>query len=562
MPTPRGIRTIDPLSVGSGARLRELIKLPYWLAVGFLSFRGIFRNPLITLSVLFGFYLWYKWGSFISGNGAGFIGTVTWGFILSVMTILIIWGGTIGAYWVSLGGRWETAWWYYKLRSNWRHAIVSVGLKSREGKHIPRYYRVRPVKNGLRYNVNMVIAGRVISDLQAEIEDMAQILSARSAQMFPLKKVGHARVVMLWKQDVSIPVEPDTPLSEKTERALAGDHTRVVFGRVAGAAADAILSLRSSILIVGLSLSGKSNILRTIFHRLIQQHIPHKLYVVDDAGGVELTELEGYPETIGYVDMADEADKLIKKAYKDMLGRREAMRKLGINRVTISEQFPLCIIMIDELLLLGEQIKKVPDSELSKILAVGSKFGFIVIGLSQLSQVDAIGRIRDLFPQKVCLATDNADMTDAALGKGAEAAGAKCSEIPLSTPGVGYYKTEGIKGFTKFQGFSATGPLLNVTFQTSKRAHNANRKCARYKYYNVVGKPLYIGKAFDPEGRAKKHAATKLWWSQVDHTRTIIDWYVNEEEALKAETAAIVVEKPMYNQMKQVGETYQGEDAA
>jgi hypothetical protein len=553
MATTRGIRTIDPLSVGSGARMRELIKLPYWLAVSWLALRGVFRNPLITLSFLVGFYLWYKWGVFTS--------SIIWGFVLSLLTVLLIWAGTIGTYWVVLGGRWQTGYWYYKLRTSWRHAITNVGLRSRDNKLIPRYYRVRPVKGGLRFNVNMTIGGRVINDLRAEADDLAEIIGARRVQVFPLKRVGHARVVLLWEEEQVFSVgDMSEDMSSKARESIEGDYTRIAFGKTG--MGEAYLSLMLSIFIAGLSTSGKSNILKAIFRRLITQKIPHELYVIDPAGGVELTELEHYPHTLAYADMPNKADAIVEKAYKDMLARKEAMRRRGVNRIWPSNEFPLRVVLIDELLILGDEIKKVPESKLSQILAVGSKFAYVVIALSQLSQVDATGRIRSLFPQRICLSTDSADMTDACLGKGAEAAGAKCSEIPLSAKGVGYYKNQAGKGFTRFKAGEVVGSLVDVDEKSHIRPVLTNRRCAHYRYYDINGRLLYTGKAFDPEKRAKQHAASKLWWGHIDHTRTKIDWYNTEEDALRAEDYAIANEHPLHNVKGQRAKNWTGEPAA
>jgi S-DNA-T family DNA segregation ATPase FtsK/SpoIIIE len=100
---------------------------------------------------------------------------------------------------------------------------------------------------------------------------------------------------------------------------------------------------------------------------------------------------------------------------------------------------------------LGPILKKGFDSPLGEILTKGRKFGFIVWGCSQLSQKDVIGDVRDLFPQRICLAVPSADLTDAVLGAGAESDGARCSQIPTDTPGVGYMFKNGVRGFIKFR---------------------------------------------------------------------------------------------------------------
>lgn len=531
----RAVRTVDPLSVGSGARVQELFKLPRWFAVTVILSRGIFRHYLFVLSMAVGIYLWFMWSMALGGIG------ILWGLPLAILSVVVIWMATIGAYWVLLGGRWQTAWWYLQLRRKWRHAVINVGLRSRDTHSIPVFSRVRPVKGGLKMRVNMAKAGRGVNDLRAEADDLAEVIGAQRNQVYPLKP-GKAVYVLLWTPEPTFEVSSLDNLSDKAREAVEGDHTQITFGKTG--AGDAVLSLLLSVFIGGLSNSGKSNIVRAIFHGIIRQKVPHEFYVIDPAGGVELSELEHYPHTLAYSDMPDKAEAVIKKAHKDMFARKEAMAG-KTNKITISHENKLRIIIIDELLLLGEQIKKVPESELSQIIAVGRKFGYVVIALSQLTQVDATGRIRDLFPQKICLATENSDMTDACLGKGAEANGAKCSEISLSQPGVGYYKNTTGKGFTRFRAAEAQGSMLSDADPVNYI--NENRRCAVYKYYNLVSRALYFGNAYSPEQRAKQHAASQLWWAHVDHTRTVIEWYKNKQEAEEVETRYIEEEHPIHN---------------
>jgi predicted GIY-YIG superfamily endonuclease len=539
---PRAVRTVDPLSVGSGARVQELFKLPRWFAVTVILCRGVFRHYILTLSIIVGFYLWFQWAILFELGSL----EIVWSLVLAIFSVIFIWMATIGTYWVILGGRWQTAWWYWQLRRKWRHAVTNVGLKSRDGHSVPMFDRVRPVKGGLKMRVNMAKAGRGVNDLRAEADDLAEVIGAQRNMVHALKP-GKAVYVLLWTPEPTFAVSTLETMSDKAKEEIEGDHTKIVFGKTA--VGDAVLSLLLSVFIGGLSNSGKSNIVRAIFHALIRQKIPHELYVADPAGGVELSELEHYPHTLAYVDMPNKVEDLIKKAHKDMFSRKAALNATpGVNKITVSYENPLRIILIDELLLLGEQIKKVPDSELSQIIAVGRKFGYVVIALSQLTQVDATGRIRDLFPQKICLATENADMTDACLGKGAEANGAKCSEISLDQPGVGYYKNTVGKGFTRFRAAEAQGSLLNAGGEAAPTpSYDATRRCAVYKYYNIAGKALYFGNAYDPEERAKQHAGSKLWYSHIDHTRTKIEWYANKKEAEAAETEAIKAEHPIHN---------------
>lgn len=526
---PRPVRTVDPLSIGSGARLQELFKVPRWFAVTVLVARGVFRQWQLTLSFLLFVVLWIYIGSFM------------WSWIL----VLLLWVVIIGSYWVFMGGGLKTGWWYWQLHRKWRHAMLGVGLKSREGGLIPRIRKVRPIKGGLRMDVNMTCAGRILNDLRAEAEDIAEIIGARRVQVHQVKKIGYGRLVLLWTSE---PVINATALDEYVENVPDdgyGDYSKLVIGKTGSG--PAVLSLMLSILIAGLSNSGKSTLLRALFHTVIRNRIPHELYVIDPAGGVELGELEHYPYTLAYCEDPDDAERVIKKAHADLKTRRLQMKAKGNRKITPSDEWPLRIILIDEMLMLPKGQLDDIRSELGTITTTGRKACTVVVGLTTLAQVDAIGRIRDAFSQRVCLATPSPEATDAALGKGAEAAGAKCSEIPTNMNGVGYYKNPDGRGYTRFRTADIPGSLLSGVEGVDTVSPNKNRKCARYRYYDVTNRALYIGKSFNPEKRAKQHAASALWYSHIDHTRTKIDWYVNEEEALRAETEAIRSERPIHN---------------
>lgn len=536
---PRAVREVDPTSLGSGARLREFIKLGTKDYVAWIVIRGMFRHWHVTLSVLLIFVLWFAYGSF-SG--------VLW----ALATVIGAWLSGLCVACYLYGGNWKSPLYYLRVKRGWRNAIYGVGLRHRERdfKLLPLISRIRPVRGGIRFNVNMAHAGRTVNDLRAEADDICEILGFRQVQVFPLKP-GRARVIMLATDETTIPSSSissgsDLDLGGRTVDATEG-YAQAVFGRTPSG--DAILLLVVSVLIVGLSNSGKTNLLKAIFHALLRQKIPHQLYIIDDKGGVSFTELEHYPNTLSYCTNAKDAENVLRHAVRDMWARAEHVKKRGSkDKLHPSAEFPLRIIFIDELLLLQKSIKEGVEGDLGILLTVGREFLFIVIALSQGSQVDLLGRMRDLFPQRLCLATPSPETTDACLGKGAEEKyGAKCSEIPLSTPGVGYQRNYDGRGFTRFRASEVVGSLLTNVEGYDKPDHGIQRRCAVYRYYNLAGRALYFGKSFDPQRRAKEESASCMWWPNVDHTRTKIDWYATEADALKMEKLFIKEEDPVEN---------------
>lgn len=210
----------------------------------------------------------------------------------------------------------------------------------------------------------------------------------------------------------------------------------------------AILNLNRSVLIGGESGSGKSNMVWKILKGLNDFKIPYRLHVIDPAGGVELQDLEDSPYLVNYVDRANKADKLIARMRDDMDARLAYMKQNRTRKHAPTIEHPLIVLIIDELLLLSTQLKQGVSSPLGELLAVGRKAGFIVIACTQIGQVDTIGRIRDLFPQRICFAVRTSDMADAILGTFATRDGAEAHL--LSRPGEGYVFAEDSNSHEKY----------------------------------------------------------------------------------------------------------------
>lgn len=70
------------------------------------------------------------------------------------------------------------------------------------------------------------------------------------------------------------------------------------------------------------------------------------------------------------------------------------------------------------------------------------------------------------------------------------------------------------------------------------------RRAAVYRLYDADGSLLYIGSAYDPEKRCKKHRK-QPWWPQV--VRRADEWFEHRNFAYEAETKAIATEHPKHN---------------
>lgn len=78
------------------------------------------------------------------------------------------------------------------------------------------------------------------------------------------------------------------------------------------------------------------------------------------------------------------------------------------------------------------------------------------------------------------------------------------------------------------------------------RAETPSRRAAVYRLYGAEGALLYIGSAYDPKQRSKKHR-DKDWWPQV--VRRDDEWHPTREAAYVAETEAIAQLRPPGNRI-------------
>lgn len=74
---------------------------------------------------------------------------------------------------------------------------------------------------------------------------------------------------------------------------------------------------------------------------------------------------------------------------------------------------------------------------------------------------------------------------------------------------------------------------------------DTEERTALYRLYDKNGVLLYAGIAVDPRNRWGQHARTKPWWPRVVVKE--VEWHDTRIEALAAESVAIAVEKPLYN---------------
>ena len=438
------------------------------------------------------------------------------------------------------------------LKKKWPAAIAAANLHSEITNRkirVPRLSNVH-ISDHTGYEIQALVdtstVGHTTRELNSRIETVAASLRAYSIRVEKITP-SQSRITVLFRR-------PPTPIHRATQE-LDLENFPIRLDPTDDAPT---INLTTSILIGGASESGKSNLVWYILSQLNDYGIPYQLYVIDPAGGVELSDLENSPQTRYYVDRVANIPDIVQKFRTSMDDRLSSMKRRGVRRhfPTVSE--PLKILIIDELLLCKSQLNGGDAaSPIGEILASGRKALHITISCSQLGQKDVIGQIRDLYPQRICLRTRTYESTDAVLGSNATQDGANCHRI--TNRGEGYVFTDTSGVFEKFraphvtntrtvaQG-GTTAPEIPATARTIRRR---SRPHFTYKLYDdpQLSRPCYVGIADNPRRRLKQHE--KDWpteiWRSIIHSRTVITQYPNWDAAKAMETALIDYWAPKYN---------------
>jgi hypothetical protein len=418
--------------------------------------------------------------------------------------------------------------------------------------------------------VDMSTVGKTARDLSSRIETVTASLHAYQTLVERVSP-AHARItVMFSRPSIQSPLtitsasqpnadSPDNPVIDLEALPIYLDQTDQ----------QAAISMTTSLLIGGASESGKSNLVWYILSALNELQVPYRLWVIDPAGGVELSDLEQSPFTRQYVDRVKDISRIVTAFRASMDTRLSTMKSRRVRRHFPTSSEPVEIMLIDELLLCKKELQGGDaDSPLGEVLASGRKALHIVIGCSQLGQVDVLGRIRDLFPQRICLRTRTQEMTDAVLGTSATSDGANCHRI--SRKGEGYVWTDLSGVFEKFNtplvretttiaAGGITLPAISLPTKRSLSPLARRRRAGRtftYLLYNIddpthpyYQRPCYVGITDNPRRRLKKHENEwpQAVWNSIVHSRTRIIAYPDWDTAKSKETELIEYYSPIYN---------------
>lgn len=454
--------------------------------------------------------------------------------------------------------------------------LSKLGHPSSSSSNRTRGWRPPPIRSieianpkgtSLKVFLDVGHTGNTSDELERSSERILAVMDARTHSIQKIRP-GFAAFTINWERRPSA----DLPLYMTSREQTPTPFLDLDSGRTG----EALVDLGRSILIGGETGSGKSNDIWAMLARLNQSQIPKRLYVIDPVGGVELDELESSPDTQVYVDRSSQADQVVRMFKQDMDTRLAWMKQNKIRRHVPTPDKPICILIIDEIIVCKEMLKGGALSPLGDVIATGRKAGFVVWACTQLAQKEVITHIRDLFPQRIAHRTRTAELTDCILGTRATDDGAVAHR--LIHPGDGYVYTDELKAFVQFhaphiihtRSVAQGGVPLEPTPITrrpsrysratrsgrpldphSNRSDHSNRDGVTFVYQlfdsDTSLQPCYVGIASNPNRRFQQHSKDKVWFHTIIHQRSILTPYPSRSEAKQEETRLITRLNPKYN---------------
>lgn len=511
-------------AITSSAKIMDLFAMPIWLFIPYRLMLWCFRHWYVAAIIVTWFLL---------------DRTVSIAILLSVPAVII------GYMWISNPHHsfiavCRATRHFMQTRMKWKWACEKSEIN--DGPRAPHLisliHRTPPkIMNdrgtALEFVINLKRVGMTVEHLETNKDYISSALGARRTRIIRLTP-GIARMNIEWDK------------SQRRGSTQGKTVSDVLLPRVE-LDQDVFLELETSVLVVGQSGTGKSNLTWFILNELNSIALPYRLYILDPKK-VELAELMDSPNIVSYADDITDLDRVIDTFYDEMMRTFERMKPLRLRRAPLGPEWALHLLIIDEILLC-DQARKGIDTPLAKVLSAGRAAGFIVIADSQLGQVDALSRLRDLFPQRICMQVSSDELVNAVLGPRCAERGARCTEI--SEAGIGYIFTDFSGAFMRFklpfiQGVSRVAQ--GEVWTPPKKGRRARRKgpCYTYKLYTRTGRLLYVGKGLNPADRIADHK-DEPWYGDIDHGRTVIRRYPSEDAALEAEQDDIENLHPIYN---------------
>jgi S-DNA-T family DNA segregation ATPase FtsK/SpoIIIE len=392
------------------------------------------RRLLVAGAAEVGMVAWLGELVALSAVGSVVLGLIAWRFA-SPATF-----GRVVVRYVRFGRR-RT--WY---RDGWEPLMVGHHLTRKRGRGdervtvLPRLSRVRCGDWLDRLSVRPVV-GQSVEDWARETGALAMAMGARECRV-AIERPGVLRLEVLRGEPLAA-VVPALPVPAEVDLAAVPVGVREDGGswtvRLTG----------NHLLVAGVTGAGKSSVVWSIVRGVASA--VHgglvQLWAVDPKGGMELAPGRALFARFGGAEV-EAMVELLEELVAVM--RARAARYAGqvrTHELTAAE--PLIVVLVDEMAFLtayvgDNKLRDRVNKALAVLLTQGRAVGVCVVAALQDPRKEVIG-YRNLFPTKIALRLDERTQVDMILGDGAREAGARCDQIPDSSPGVGYVKVDGIR---------------------------------------------------------------------------------------------------------------------
>ena len=210
------------------------------------------------------------------------------------------------------------------------------------------------------------------------------------------------------------------------------------------------------ILLAGAMGSGKGSVLWSIIAGIgsaIKAGVVD-VWMADPKGGMEFG--RGAPLWVRFEWTAEGIIAMLTEAVDLMDERANRLRAAGIRKLVPSVAEPLILIIIDEAAALSSYATREQQEEFRRLtgllLSKGRAVGVSLIAALQDPSKETMPN-RQLFPVRIGLRLDEPTQTTMVHGQGARDRGARCDQIPDTTPGVGYVGEDGTTEFVRVRAF-------------------------------------------------------------------------------------------------------------
>jgi DNA segregation ATPase FtsK/SpoIIIE, S-DNA-T family len=221
-------------------------------------------------------------------------------------------------------------------------------------------------------------------------------------------------------------------------------------------------------LVVGATGSGKGSLMWGMLRQLAPAIRDGwvRVHMIDLKGGTE-TEI-GKSLFHRRAITVENALELLRDAREEMQATQQRLLDAGLRRAVLSPEWPLDLIIIDEMAMLTAYADRHALREalglLAEMMTQGRNTLFTVAGFIQEPSKDIL-EIRELFTSRFCLGVTAASHVDMALGDGARDRGALADEIPLDEEhaGIGFRVDKGSRLPRRFRlGFTSDAEIIEM----------------------------------------------------------------------------------------------------